>query len=133
MAKKKTNRYYDENRQVSISDTLAEKEIVIEPIEDKAALMAGPVVIEDVEAEDAVAAEKTDSTNYEVVEIVSMELYIDKKALTNVYVRNSPEKANGNIDRILNKGETITLVVNYENAVWAKTKDGKYIMKEFLG
>lgn len=86
-----------------------------------------------IEESNAVAAEKTDLTNYEVVEIISLDTYIDKKALTNVYVRNTPEKVGGNIDRILNKGETITLIVDYDNAIWAKTKDGKYIMKEFLG
>lgn len=132
MAKKKPNRTYDENKQESIANTLAAKEIVIEPIEDEVILMEKPVV-EYVEVEDAVAAEKTDLTNYEIVEIVSMDIYVDKKALTNVYVRNTPEKVSGNIDRILNKGETIALVANYEDSVWAKTKDGKYIMKEFLG
>lgn len=76
--------------------------------------------------------EEIDLTKYEIVDIVSVDLCYDKKALVDVNVRNSPEKAN-NIDRILRKGETITLMAEYDNPIWAKTKDGKYIMKEFLG
>ena len=97
------------------------------PLETKTLVEESEIFNED-ESEEA----KIDQTKYEIVDIISIDLCYDKKALTDVNVRNTPEKAN-NIDRILYKGETITLVTEYDNPIWAKTKDGKYIMKEFLG
>lgn len=125
MAKKNHNRYYNEN-QNSIAEALAPNDAETTAEETISTNTTSEAVVE------AVAAEKTDLTKYEIVDIVSVDLCYDEKALTDVNVRNSPEKAN-NIDRILRKGETITLMAEYENPVWAKTKDGKYIMKEFLG
>lgn len=97
------------------------------PLETKTLVEESEIFNED-ESEEA----KIDLTKYEIVDIVSIDLCYDKKALTDVNVRNTPEKAN-NIDRILRKGETITLMAEYDNPIWAKTKDGKYVMKEFLG
>ena len=125
MAKKNHNRYYNEN-QCSVAKVLAPNDVetIVEETISTNTTDKAMVKVAD--------AEKTDLTKYEIVDIVSVDLCYDKKALTDVNVRNTPEKAN-NIDRILRKGETITLMAEYDNPIWAKTKDGKYIMKEFLG
>lgn len=125
MAKKNHNRYYNEN-QNSIAEALAPNDVETTTEETISTNTTDEAVVE------AIAAENIELTKYEIVDIVSVDLYYDKKALVDVNVRNSPEKAN-NIDRILRKGETITLMADYENPVWVKTKDDKYIMKEFLG
>lgn len=125
MAKKNHNRYYNEN-QNSIAEALAPNDVET-TVEEIISTNTTTKAITEV-----TGAEKTDLTKYEIVDIVSVDLCYDKKALTDVNVRNTPEKAN-NIDRILRKGETITLMAEYDNPIWAKTKDGKYIMKEFLG
>ena len=125
MAKKNHNRYYNEN-QNSIAEALAPNDVEATVEETISTNTTSEAVVE------AVVAEKVGQTKYEIVDIVSVDLCYDKKALTDVNVRNAPEKAN-NIDRILHKGETITLMAEYDNPIWAKTKDGKYIMKEFLG
>lgn len=118
MAKKNYDRNYSDKKQSSIASALAANEEVVltEPIED----------VEDV------AAEKKELSKIEVTDVTSIDIYIVAKALTDVNVRNTPEKIDGNINRVLRKEEKITLVTDYENPVWAKTKDGKYIMKEFL-
>lgn len=126
MAKKNHNRYYNEN-QCSVAEVLAPNDVETTVEETILTNTTNKAVVEAVGAE-----EKADLTKYEIVDIVSVDLCYDKKALTDVNVRNTPEKAN-NIDRILYKGETITLMAEYDNPIWAKTKDGKYIMKEFLG
>lgn len=125
MAKKNHNRYYNKN-QNSIAEALAPNDVETTAEETISTNTTDEAVVE------VASAEKIDLTKYEIVDIVSVDLCYDKKALTDVNVRNTPEKAN-NIDRILRKGETITLMAEYENPIWAKTKDGKYIMKEFLG
>ena len=132
MAKKNHNRYHNEN-QNSIAEALApnDTEVVTEEIVSND-LVEDVTVVEVNEPSDVVAAENVDLTKYEIVDVVSIDLCYDKKALVDVNVRNTPEKAN-NIDRVLRKGETITLMAEYDNPIWAKTKDGKYIMKEFLG
>lgn len=127
MAKKNHNRYYNDDKRNSIAEALAPNDMEAAVEETISTNTTDEAVIEVAGAE-----EKIDLTKYEIVDIVSIDLYYDKKALTDVNVRNTPEKAN-NIDRILRKGETITLMAEYENPIWAKTKDGKYIMKEFLG
>lgn len=131
MAKKNHNRYYNEN-QNSIAGALAPNDVETTVEETISTNTTTKAVTEVIESSNAVAAENVDLTKYEIVDIVSVDLCYDKKALTDVNVRNTPEKAN-NIDRILRKGETITLMAEYDNPIWAKTKDGKYIMKEFLG
>ena len=134
MAKKNRNRYYNEN-QNSIAEALAPNDVKVAAEEVDSTNVVNEVVEEEVvvESSNTVAAEENvDLTKYEIVDIVSVDLCYDKKALTDVNVRNTPEKAN-NIDRILRKGETVTLIAEYDNPIWAKTKDGKYIMKEFLG
>lgn len=132
MAKKNHNRYYNDDKRNSIAEALAPNDVEAAVEETISTNTTDEAVVEVIESSNAVAAEKVDLTKYEIVDIVSIDLYYDKKALTDVNVRNTPEKAN-NIDRILHKGETITLMAEYENSIWAKTKDGKYIMKEFLG
>lgn len=131
MAKKNHNRYYNKN-QNSIAEALAPNDVEAAVGETISTNTTDETVVEVIESSNAVVAEKVDQTKYEIVDIVSMDLYYDKKALCDVNVRNTPEKAN-NIDRILRKGEAITLIAEYDNPIWAKTKDGKYIMKEFLG
>ena len=131
MAKKNHNRYRNEN-QNSIAEALAPNDAKAAVEEIISTNTTSKAVTEVIESSNAVAAENVDLTKYEIVDIVSVDLCYDKKALTDVNVRNTPEKAN-NIDRILRKGETIALMAEYENPIWAKTKDGKYIMKEFLG
>ena len=131
MAKKNHNRYYNKN-QNSIAEALAPNDVETTAEETISTNTTDEAVVEKAESSNAVAAENVDLTKYEIVDIVSVDLCYDKKALTDVNVRNTPEKAN-NIDRILRKGETITLMAEYDNPIWAKTKDGKYIMKEFLG
>ena len=132
MAKKNRNRYYNEN-QNSIAEALAPNDVETTVEETISTNTTNEVIVEVIESSNAVGAEENvDLTKYEIVNIVSMDLCYDKKALTNVNIRNTPEKAN-NIDRVLRKGETITLMAEYDNPIWAKTKDGKYIMKEFLG
>lgn len=131
MAKKNHNRYYNKN-QNSIAEALAPNDAKAAVEEIISTNTTTKAVIEVNEPSNAVAAENIDQTKYEIVDIVSIDLCYDKKALTDVNVRNTPEKAN-NIDRVLRKEETITLMAEYDNPIWAKTKDGKYIMKEFLG
>lgn len=125
MAKKNHNRYYNKN-QNSIAGALAPNDVKTTTEETISTNTTTKAVTE------VGGAEKTDLTKYEIVDVVSVDLCYDKKALTNVNVRNTPEKVN-NIDRILHKGETITLMAEYDDPIWAKTKDSKYIMKEFLG
>ena len=125
MAKKNHNRCYNEN-QNSIAEALAPNDVETTVEETISTNTTTKAVTE------VASAEKTDLTKYEIVDVISVDLCYDKKALTDVNVRNTPEKAN-NIDRILCKGETITLMAEYDDPIWAKTKDGKYIMKEFLG
>lgn len=132
MAKRNySNRYYDDNKQNSIANSLLIKEETADSVtttnttEDNEIVVVGPVKIDDTVA---AVDDKKDLKDYEIVKVLSFE---KMKALCDVYVRTSPEKKSDNIDRILKKGETIQVFGN--SGTWAKVEGDRYVMREFLG
>lgn len=118
-----SNRYYNDDKRNSIANSL----LVEEKTSDYVTTTNTPEEIE-IAVEDTVAAEKeTDLSKYEVVQMLSF----TKKALCDVNVRSTPEKKDGNIVRVLKKGETIQVFENM--GIWSKVEGDNYIMSEFLG
>ena len=129
MARKNSNRYYNENKQNSIANSLMIKEetgdyVTTTNVPEEVVLFS-PVVVEDTVA--AIEEKETDITKYEAVQVLSF----TKKALCDVNVRSTPEKKNGNIVRVLKKGEAVQVFENM--GIWSKVEGDNYIMSEFLG
>lgn len=124
-----SNRYYSDNKRNSIANSLLVEEKTSDYVTTTNASeevqLFGPVVVEDAVA--AVEEKETDLSKYEVVQVLSF----TKKALCDVNVRSTPEKKNGNIVRVLKKGETIQ--VFQDMGIWSKVEGDNYIMSEFLG
>lgn len=124
-----SNRYYSDNKRNSIANSLLVEEktsdyVTTTNVSEEVQLF-GPVIVEDAVA--AVEEKETDLSKYEVVQVLSF----TKKALCDVNVRSTPEKKNGNIVRVLKKGETIQ--VFQDMGTWSKVEGDNYIMSEFLG
>lgn len=120
-----SNRYYNDDKRNSIANSLLVEEKTSDYVTTTNIPEETEIAVEDTVA--AVEEKETDLSKYEVVQVLSF----TKKALCDVNVRSTPEKKNGNIVRILRKGETIQVFENM--GTWSKVEGDNYIMSEFLG
>ena len=120
-----SNRYYNDDKRNSIANSLLVEEKTSDYVTTTNILEETEIAVEDTVA--AIEEKETDLSKYEVVQVLSF----TKKALCDVNVRNTPEKKNGNIVRVLRKGETIQVFENM--GTWSKVEGDNYIMSEFLG
>lgn len=120
-----SNRYYNDDKRNSIANSLLVEEKTSDYVTTTNTPEETEIAVEDTVA--AVEEKETDLSKYEVVQVLSF----TKKALCDVNVRSTPEKKNGNIVRILRKGETIQVFENM--GTWSKVEGDNYIMSEFLG
>ena len=124
-----SNRYYSDNKRNSIANSLLVEEKTSDYVTTtntpEEVQLFSPVIVEDAVA--AVEEKETDLSKYEVIQVLSF----TKKALCDVNVRSTPEKKNGNIVRVLKKGETIQ--VFQDMGTWSKVEGDNYIMSAFLG
>lgn len=120
-----SNRYYNDDKRNSIANSLLVEEKTSDYVTTTNTPEETEIAVEDTVA--AVEEKETDLSKYEVVQVLSF----TKKALCDVNVRSTPEKKNGNIVRVLRKGETIQVFENM--GTWSKVEGDNYIMSEFLG